>query len=217
MATGELFGRDTLVVRTGMGPENSARAAERVLEAFSLEEVFLAGFAGGTAPGLLPMGLIACGAIVDGRGDKDREKSVASAKPLIDRALATGRVTAVSSAVTVSRVVSSAKDKLSLGTRYGVGLVEMEGYPLLQLAHERGIPGLMVRTILDGSDDDLPDSTDWLDASGRVRVPALLSYLVVRPTAVVSLVRLYGRARNCRRCLEGFTEAYFRTSLSSSK
>ncbi len=220
MATGKLYGREAVVVRTGIGPDYAARAAERVLEAFSLEEILLAGFAGGTVPTLPPSCLVACEKTVDSGepNDSTPTRSVTSAKPLIDRALATGLVSVVSSAVTVARVVASSKDKLALGTRYGVELVEMEGFPLLRLAHERGVPGLMVRAVLDGSDDDLPDSTGWLSASGRICVPALLAYLAVRPTAIISLVKLYGRAKNCVSSLDRFTEAYLcDTSASSSK
>ena len=220
MATGKLYGQDSVLVRTGMGPENAARAAERVLESFSVREIFLVGFAGGVVPGLSPTSLIACDEVMDGRDDSGRVRTVVSAKPLIDRALATGLVSAVSSAVTVTRVVTSTKDKLALGARYGVELVEMEGFPLLHLAREKGVPGLMVRAVLDESDDELPDSAAWLSASGQIRVPALLAYLAVRPTVVFSALKLYGRAKNCLRSLDRFTETYFRcasTSLSSSK
>jgi adenosylhomocysteine nucleosidase len=208
MATGKLFGREAVVVRTGIGPDNAARATKRVLEAFCLDEILLAGFSGGAAPGLRPADLIACETVVDGRDETRHESTVASNKPLIDRALATGLVKAVCSAVTVGGVVTSARDKLTLGTRYGVGLVEMEGFPLLQLAREQGIPSLMVRAVLDGSDEDLPDSTDWLNESGRVRLRALLAYLAVRPKAVFSLVKFYGRARTCLDSLGRFAEAY---------
>jgi adenosylhomocysteine nucleosidase len=220
MATGKLYGRDAVLVRTGIGPENAARAAERVLDSFSLKEVLLAGFAGGTVPTLAPTCLVACEKTMDGgdASDSARVRSVPSAKGLIDRALATGLVSGVSSAVTVARVITSAKDKLALGTRYGVELVEMEGFPLLRLAYERGVPGLMVRAVLDGSDDDLPDSTNWLSASGRVRVPALLAYLATHPTYFAPAVRLYDRAKNCQRSLHRFTEAYLcgDPTLSSS-
>jgi adenosylhomocysteine nucleosidase len=220
VATGRLYGQPALLVRTGIGPENAARAAEHVLGSYAVREVLLVGFAGGTVPRLSSPSLIACKEVRDGRESEDRTDSVTAPKLLIDRALETGLVSDVLSAVTVPRVVASAKEKSTLGARFGVSLVEMEGFPLLRMARQRGVPGLMVRAVLDESNDELPEPTTWLSATGRFRARALFAYLVVRPRAVISLVKLIGRASHSRRCLNHFTEAYLRCaslSLSSSK
>jgi adenosylhomocysteine nucleosidase len=215
VVVGTLHGAEIVLVRTGIGPANAAAAAEPILDTYTVTEAILAGFGGGTRPELDTGDLVVCSELVDlrkeGRFGEERGESptrISSAESLLERAQATGMVTTTAPALTVSRVVSSPEEKHTLGQAHGAAVVEMEGFYVLRAAHRRGIPGLIVRAILDREEDELPDLTHLASEAGEPRKATVLAHLAAHPEHAAFFYELGKKANLCRRALHGFMKKY---------
>jgi adenosylhomocysteine nucleosidase len=214
VVTGRLDGRDAVLARTGMGPSRAAEAARRVLDAFTVTEALIAGFAGGAKEGLDTAALVVCENCVmvdtpEAEGlRRDGLPAVASSPALIARAQATGLVSAAGDAFTVPNVICRQADKARLGGALGASVIEMEGYPILALCRERGVPALMVRAVFDPVSDDLPDMSALLDAAGTPRMAAVMGWVAAHPTQAGLLARLGERSKVCRNALNEFVKRY---------
>jgi adenosylhomocysteine nucleosidase len=197
-----------LFVRTGVGKVEAAAAAENVFDAYPVDEVLVAGFGGGTRPELGAADLVACDEIIGLAEDRESPPRVSSSPPLLQRALETKMISIAAPALTVDAVVTSPAEKRALGERYGAAVVEMEGFPILAECKRREIPALMVRVILDPVDEALPDWTRLFADSKESRRKAWVTYLMTRPTQIASFIRLFERARSCRKSLRRFMERY---------
>jgi adenosylhomocysteine nucleosidase len=204
-ASGRLHGAEVVLVRTGMGQANTIRAAQQVLDRLEIAECLLLGFGGGTRHGLKVTDLVACSELIDSAGNAKR---VLSSAALVRRAKRTGHLAATSPAVTVPRVITSAAAKLDLGERYGAAVVEMEGFHLLSLSSRLGVPGLVVRAILDTVEDDFPDVAHLISSSGEPRMAASVAHLALHPTHAFRIPGLLRRAKACRRAMSRFLRAY---------
>jgi nucleoside phosphorylase len=129
LAAGFFFGVETVLVRTGIGPENAAIAAERLFDTHTITEAIMAGYGGGTSPDLDTADMVACSELIDLSGDRRAPPKIVSAASLLERARQTGMVSATAPALTVAQVVFSPEEKRDLGLEYGAAVVEMEGFP----------------------------------------------------------------------------------------
>jgi adenosylhomocysteine nucleosidase len=197
-----------LFVRTGVGNAKAAAVAESVFDSRPVDEVLVAGFGGGTKPGLGTADLVACNEIIGLCEDCEPPPRVPSSPPLVKRALETEMISVAAPALTVDRVVTSPSEKRALGEKYGAAVVEMEGFPILLESRRRDIPGLMVRVILDPVGEALPDWTRLFADSKESRRKAWVTHLMTRPTQIASFIRLFERARSCRKSLRRFMERY---------
>jgi adenosylhomocysteine nucleosidase len=208
IATGRLHGIETVLVRTGMGPENAAAAAICVFETFNVSEVLVAGFGGATQPSLGAGDLVSCSELIDLSELRENPPRIKSSSSLMVRAQWTGLLSVTAPAATVPRVVSTSKLKLSLGEKYGIKVVEMEGFPVLNAARESGVPALMIRAVLDTAEENLPDTTGLLTNAGEPRPKNVITHLVGRPRDAVLFSSLRKRVKTCRRVLDEFLERY---------
>ncbi|MCS6781739.1 MAG: hypothetical protein RMI89_00500 [Gloeomargarita sp. SKYBB_i_bin120] len=86
--------------------------------------------------------------------------------------------------LTTPRVVTQPADKQRLGEQFACGVVDMEGYVLLERLPRLG----MVRVVSDGMHQPLPDLNRAIQA-GRVQPLLLAKVLLQRPGAAWALVR----------------------------
>jgi len=70
--------------------------------------------------------------------------------------------------ITVNRIITEAKDKLTLGARYGAAAVDMETYEALIACARLDLPAATLRVISDEAGLDLPDFNLAYDANGRM-------------------------------------------------
>jgi adenosylhomocysteine nucleosidase len=89
--------------------------------------------------------------------------------------------------VTVDRALVTPAEKRACHARCGALAVDMESAAVVEVAGELGVPCLVLRGILDGVDESLPDPPT--DADGRLD-PRRVIALATRPTAVVALAAL---------------------------
>jgi adenosylhomocysteine nucleosidase len=205
VATGKLHGTEVVLVRSGMGGPNTSRAAQRTLDRFTITQVVLVGFAGGAKAGLGTGDLVVCSEAIE-YGEAGRRTH--STPELVERARRTGQPATTSAALTVTRVISTADEKRRLGEEYDAAVVEMEGFHLLNVFGLCGVPGLMVRAVLDPVDEDLPDMSHLLKDTGEPRPGALLAYLSSNPAQALKLPGLKKRVKVCRQAMNRFVKEY---------
>ncbi len=88
-------------------------------------------------------------------------------------------------------VIRSVEEKRYLHAHTGAAAVDMESHAVAEAADRQGIPGLVVRVIVDTADTTIPDAVlSNSDAYGRPRVLGLASALFIRPRQIIPLWRL---------------------------
>jgi adenosylhomocysteine nucleosidase len=92
---------------------------------------------------------------------------------------------------TTNHVVTTAAAKHRLHLETGAEVVEMESGALRDLARQRGIPCLLLRTISDPAHEDLPlDFGPLVGPNGHLSPIRLALALLRHPTAIPGLLRL---------------------------
>ena len=117
------------------------------------------------------------------------------------------RVT-VGSALTLDHVASSPTTKAELAENTRLDIVEMEGHWVAQAAQAAGVPFLAVRAVMDEAADVLPEIPGIVSSDGRTHRLRVVPYLVSRPLALASLIRLAGKERHAVQNLGRFMEAF---------
>jgi nucleoside phosphorylase len=92
-------------------------------------------------------------------------------------------------ALTSDRVVCSATTKRMLAITHGVDVVDMEGGAILSLLGQQRISVAMLRVVSDDCDQDLPDLSTAVDASGNLQPGKVAIAMVRQPMAATHLIR----------------------------
>jgi adenosylhomocysteine nucleosidase len=110
------------------------------------------------------------------------------------------------SVVSLSRVVCRASEKQTIGQLTGAVALDMESAALAMVAKKREVPFLVVRTVSDLVDQDLPlDFNLFLRPSGWVHgIVAMMSH----PSSLIGLNRLRRQSRLASDCLSAVCSAY---------
>ena len=209
---------DVVVLEGGVGRENAEGATRFALNTFSPEYIISAGFAGAVTPGLEAGSLFLCNplAAMDG---PPAIWSEAGAEPFqsVDEGLVRDLTTRVQNAgeqfdscgcMTVSTFISGTGLKSWIGSSFPVQVVDMESYWVCSVATEQNVPAVVVRSVLDGSDQDLPYfvSCEARD-SRRNRWGRALKHLARHPLDGPGLLRLRTQSRTANESLSRFLEA----------
>ncbi len=205
--------REVWLVRTGMGTERAAVAAQAALEAQAFELMVSTGCAGGLAPELAPGDLVvATGIAFDPESYIPTAESRDHAFPT-DPAVRAGAMRAAADAGLrcaegavwcSSTVLATAADKRAAAAR-GLIAVEMEGAAIADCAGGARLPFLSVRSILDGVDHDLHLGGQFTDpASGNLKAATLAAYLATHPGALPELLALQRMQRAAEQSLAMF-------------
>ncbi|MGE0133066.1 MAG: hypothetical protein AB7U82_33735 [Blastocatellales bacterium] len=95
--------------------------------------------------------------------------------------------------ITVSRIVTEAKDKLALGARYGAAAVDMETYEALSACDRLNLRAAALRIISDEAGRGIPDFNQAYAADGRMikwrMAVAMMAHPVVAFRFLLSLRR----------------------------
>lgn len=208
---------DVVVLEGGVGRENAEEATRYALKTYSPEFIISAGFAGAVTPELKAGNLFLCNRIsaMDG---PPATWSEAGAKPfqsadvglvsdMTARVRHAGRQFDSCGCMTVSTFISGSGLKSWIGSSFPVQVVDMESYWVCSVAMEHNVPSIVVRSVLDRSDQDLPYfvSCEARD-SRRNRWARALKHLARRPLDGPGLLRLRAQTRLASESLSGFLE-----------
>lgn len=199
---------DALVVvaTTGEGAEAAERGAAELCDALRPVALVGAGVAGALTPSLSVGDLIVGRRIVDARGEAPAPNS-----GFVDRAVRAGALEGT--LVTTDRPAVSRVEKKALaasieGTRPGA--VDMESAGWARAAAGRRVPFLVVRSITDRADEELPSYlAECIGADGRIKRAAVLAHSLRRPGTLPALLRMRRRTHACAETLASFLERFF--------
>jgi nucleoside phosphorylase len=83
--------------------------------------------------------------------------------------------------VTVDRIITSAREKISLGSRYQAAAVDMETYDCLSVCAHFGLSATALRVVSDDAVSDLPDFNRALNREGRMSKWLMASAIMINP------------------------------------
>jgi adenosylhomocysteine nucleosidase len=196
-------GRDFLLARTGVGPDNAATVARRLFEETPIAAALSLGVAGGLSPQLRTGDLIVGDRTIlqrDSRQVLYEEKASRLENFPCDSGLQDAAVTVirrwdsrywVGPILTVGRIVLTAEEKRHLAAESGAIALDMESAAIASAASACSVPFLAIRGVLDPIHEDLGAGFDqFLDERGEPQLLALIRYLMTHPSTLPHLVRL---------------------------
>ncbi len=192
-------GRDLLLAKTGVGPDNAEAAARHLFEETPITAALSLGVAGGLSPQLQTGDLIV--------GDRAilRRGSGLESFPC-DSGLQEAAITVIrrwnsryclGPILTVDRIVRTAEEKRLLAAESGAVALDMESAAIASAALAYSVPFLAIRGVLDPVHEDLAiDFDQFLDIEGEPSLPRLMRYLLMHPFTLPHLVRLGIRTKS---------------------
>lgn len=210
--TAEIWGRLYCIIQTGVGPDRARYVARAVLREGDWALVLSTGFACALAPadvGDLIIGTEVVAVFHDGPGLRSERIGACSQQEQM-RCLSVERVAGMS--VKTGRVASTpqvvwrAEEKRAIRDLTGAVGLDMESAALAAVAHEKGIPMAIARTVSDLVNEDLPlDFNLFLRPTGWVME---LWALIGHPSRFVGLNRLRKQSRIASDRLADFFKEY---------
>ncbi len=195
-------------VATGMGPDSAESALEAALTSLGpFEKVVGVGVAGGLHPESKTGDLLIPSKI-------HFQEEVFEPSPILWKAFSSSAPKRFfTSGVTVNQVVRGPKEKESLFDRYGADFVDMESGAWALVCQKRGIDWCVIRSVLDSSQETLPDVFDGLsDAFGRSKGLRTVFLLLKRWRHLRVLSKVVRTEMNlCSRTLSQTLDAWIRT------
>ena len=194
------------IAATGDGAWAAESGAGELCDALRPVALVGAGVAGALSPGLSVGDLVVGRRILDSRGE-----APAPDAGFVDRAVRVGAVSGT--LLTLERPAVARSEKAALAESLGEdgpGAVDMESAGWARAAAARRIPYLVVRSISDAADEELPAYlARCIGADGRMRRVAVLGYSLVRPGTLRALLRMRKRTQACGDRLASFLERFF--------
>ncbi len=194
---GRLAQREVLLARTGMGKRRAEVAGRYVLQNFEISGIVSFGFCGALTNEHRPGDVVVCTELTT---LSELPPLRPGWKDLEEYGVSLGR------GVTVDQPVTEPANKRRLGRRLQADIVDMESYWIGRLARRMNVPFFVVRVVIDGLEDRLPDFSRFVDDEGTVLVIEALRYLFSHPSIWAETLRMRKRLAAARRSLADFIE-----------
>lgn len=210
--TAERNGRLYYVIQTGVGPDRASKVARSILGEGAWALVLSTGFACALAPagvGDLIIGTEVFSVFHDGQWIR-REGLISCSQEQRLRFLSVGREAGIpvksGRIVSTSRIIWQADEKRAIRDLTDAVGLDMESAALAAVAHEKGIPMAIVRTVSDLVTEDLPldfnlflRPTWWLKG---------LWALIGHPSSFAGVIRLRRQSQVAADRLTDFFKGY---------
>lgn len=195
---GNLWGQETVVVRSGVGKVNMAVCTQILVDVYEVDMLINTGIAGGLHPDIhvgdivISSDAIQHDVDVTGRGFEPgvipmMEKSVFKADPeLIDMAREACEIVNnevqcfVGRVATGDRFISDNELKKDIFRRFGGVCAEMEGAAMAQVAALNKIPFLIIRAISDNADDSAVVVSEKFEEQAIIHTVKLLAAMFLK-------------------------------------
>lgn len=211
--------REYWLIRTGVGPEKAGRVANRILPRHTWEVALSTGYASALRPAQVGDFIVATAVTDSVSGLKGSAVPTDDADAVLNQILALMSPmparTHAGLMLSVARIVCQASEKARLAVSSGAVGLDMESAALAQEAQKAGVPFVVVRTVSDLADEDLPlDFNLFLRPAGwLVGIGSILS----APSRLAGLVRLRRQSRLAAANLTKFFAAYAASAASLSR
>lgn len=189
---GVLGGREVVLAQSGMGHGHAGACARQLLKSERPALLVAAGFAGGLSHELEPGEALVASEVILLEGQSHKRWSV--------RLNLEGHRTHV--VASPDRVIRFRHEKRELALSTGAHAVDMESGSVVRVAEEAGIPWLVVRSLTDGAQEDLPmDFGSFTTQKGMPHKSRIVLHAIVRPRTLWGLMRLGRRTAQAARSL----------------
>jgi adenosylhomocysteine nucleosidase len=209
------------LIQTGVGPAAASAVADDVLKAQPMSLVISTGFACALIPaqvGDLIVGTAVSSVPSDGAGAMGHDSMLcdeAVRSGLLAVAQDAGMAVRVGKIVSGSTVVWQSEEKRRLRRLTDATGLDMESAALASVARKRGVPMVIVRTISDLVDEDLPlDFNLFLRPTGWMKG---MWALIRHPTGFAGLNRLRIQSRVAADRLTEWFQLYAQSDIESSR
>ncbi len=192
LVSGTIFSKAVLLLRTGVGPQKTARRLEEVTEPHNLQCVLSIGCAGALSPDIKTGDVVISERLIDdAEGGRVYRPSPALVETAEECCKRLGLPFHVGGTASTPNVVATAPEKKNLAVKYGALAVDMESAQVAAWAEKIGIRMLSVRTISDSSADRIPpEAAAIFDRNGKIRLLKAFAFCVGRPRLFLELLRL---------------------------
>jgi adenosylhomocysteine nucleosidase len=179
---GGVEGRRMIVVESGAGRQQAARATEALILGHRPQWVISAGFAGALDERLKQGDILVADSIAD----------ITGRQLAIDFKMAPGTHLHVGRLLTVDRVIGEPREKLALGKQHAALAVDMETLAVADVCSREKVRCLSVRVIIDEVNRALPHDIDVLvqKTSTAGRLGAAAGAILRRPSSVKDMWQL---------------------------
>ena len=212
---GGLKGRRVVIIRSGAGRENAARAAQVLIDGHRPQIVVSAGFAGGLSPSLKRHDILLADSVIESSGRQiilgqslpspDVSKSIQTHDisnegrplqwPLVHSPFDISKLDwpglCIGKLMSVDHVVREPNEKQALHQQHQALAVDMETFAVAEVCCNRGVPLCAIRVIHDAADD----ATGAGDCDGE---PGLQDLRPGQSCVHEQLQRLCERRQRCR-------------------
>lgn len=202
-------GHEFIIVATGMGFDNAARAVEMLIREESPDLLISTGFCGGVAPEL-QVGdvVVAQRMIIADRGSLEEVPVLYSSigQSFVARQVAEGKRVVGGTFISSPAITSKKRLARMLSAQYHNPVAEMESGAIAIIAAEHNIPLLAIRAVSDAVAENFGFSLDEFCDSDlrRIRLHKVLLTVLRKPSIIPQLVRL---AFSSRRAAASLTSA----------
>jgi adenosylhomocysteine nucleosidase len=199
---------DLVFLEAGVGTDNATERLTKFLEKQRVDFVLGAGMAGALSPHLGVGDLVIVERVI-GRSTLPTFPELYSLAKLVRL---DGVDIHMGTAVTTNEFICKASRKRSLAAALGTrqaGCVDMESWAVARVCTERRIPFLIVRSISDLFEEDLPlDFNRCLDSRGDLDMLKLGTATLRRPSSLKGLWQLRKRSTLCSQRLAWFVDQF---------
>jgi adenosylhomocysteine nucleosidase len=207
-------GHDVMVIQSGMGFGNAARAAEMAVREERPDLLITTGFCGGITPDLQAGDVVVAKHIVIAGESGIEEVPVqfyGIGPTFVARQVAEGKRTVEGTFVSTRAITSKGRLAAILPGHYRTPVVEMESGAIAIVAAENNIPLLAIRAVSDCADEELGFSLDEFcdPALHRILPHRVLLTILRKPRIIPQLVRLSRSSRRAADGLEGACSRLF--------
>jgi adenosylhomocysteine nucleosidase len=205
-------GHEFLVVKSGMGLNNAARAAELLIHSERLDLLISTGFCGGIFQDLLIGDVVVAEQLgmVDERGFADVPIHLSGVgKTFVARQAVENKRIVGGTFVCTAVIMSKKRVREILPEQYANPVMEMESGAVALIAAENNIPLLAIRVVSDTATEELGFSLDeFCDSKMRRILPyKVLLTILKNPRLIPHIIRLY---RSSRTAAESLSAAFTR-------
>jgi adenosylhomocysteine nucleosidase len=188
-------------ILTGMGRDHALEAAKTSLT-YKPDICVSTGLAGSLRSGYRPGDILAARLV----SEVGEPVAVASHPELLSTAVDCG-ARQIERLATSRTLVARAEQKRQLGSQ--AEAVDMESYTILAEAARRGVPAVAIRAVSDTVEFDMPyDFERARDAKGQIRLMAIASQVLRKPSGLPELLKLAHDSRFAARRLADFLDAF---------
>ena len=212
---GTLEGAEVHLALTGIGADKARRRVELLLAERRPDLLFAVGFGGGLIGTLQNGDVIIAERVVEAASNGQEPRQLSADEVLLaaadDVSIPRGNVRR-GCLLSVPAVVSSAKGKRDLGSRYGADGVDMESFEILAAVLDRGVSCIVARAVFDEVALDLPLGLEKIPGpDGRARSMGIVGLLLRRPWSFTRFFSLRSRSARAAGSLAAFVRGLLRS------